>query len=95
MGGFCFCLHASQVIYPTEDTLVIPCCRCLESDRTPRDTLAVLLGRTMLLTVARCFVLGARERERDDFLQVWAALRGVIPYFLGWVCMWCVTSGVS
>jgi hypothetical protein len=26
-------------------------------------------------------------RERDDFLQVWAALRGVIPYFMGWVCM--------
>jgi hypothetical protein len=28
-----------------------------------------------------------RERERSDFLQVRAALRGVIPYFLGWVCM--------
>jgi hypothetical protein len=70
-------------------------CRCLESDRTPRDTLAVLLGRTVLLTVARWFVLGARERERDAFLQIRAALRGVIPYFLGWVCMWCVTSGVS
>jgi hypothetical protein len=52
MGGFCFCLHASQVIYPTEDTLGIPCCRCLESDRTPRDTLAVLLGRTVLLIIA-------------------------------------------
>jgi hypothetical protein len=38
-------------------------CRCLESDHTPRDTLAVLLGRTVLLIVARWFVLGARERE--------------------------------
>jgi hypothetical protein len=28
-----------------------------------------------------------RERERDDFLQVRATLRGVIPYFLGWICM--------
>jgi hypothetical protein len=59
--------------------------RCLESDRTPRDALAVLLGRTVLLIVARWFVLGARERERERcvFLQVRAALRGVIPYFLG------------
>jgi hypothetical protein len=59
------------------------------SDRTPRVTLAVLLGRTVLLIVAQWFVLGAgerereRERERGDFLQVRAALRGVIPYFLG------------
>jgi hypothetical protein len=43
------------------------------------------------------FVLRARvsKRETGDFLQVRAALRGVIPYFLGWLCMWCVTSGVS
>jgi hypothetical protein len=34
-------------------------CRCLVSDRTPRDTLAVLLGRTMLLTISQLFVLGA------------------------------------
>jgi hypothetical protein len=27
------------------------------------------------------------ERERGDFLQVRAALRGIIPYFLGWVYM--------
>jgi hypothetical protein len=52
-----------------------------------RDTLAVLLGRTVLLIVARWFVQGARERERCDFLQARDALRGVIPYFLGWVCM--------
>jgi hypothetical protein len=72
-------------------------CRCLESDRTPRVTLAVLLGRMVLLIVTQWFVLDARERERetDDFLQVRAAWRGVIPYFLGWICIWCVTSGVS
>jgi hypothetical protein len=57
------------------------------SDRAPRDTLAVLLGRTVLLIVARWFMLGARKRETCDFLLVWAALRGVIPYFLGWLCM--------
>jgi hypothetical protein len=34
-------------------------CRCLVSDRTPGDTLVVLLGRTVLLVVARWFVLGA------------------------------------
>jgi hypothetical protein len=40
-------------------------CRCLVSDRTPKDTLVVLLGRTVLLIVARWFVLGARERKRE------------------------------
>jgi hypothetical protein len=35
------------------------------SDRTLRDTLAVLLDRTVLLIIARWFVLGARERERE------------------------------
>jgi hypothetical protein len=39
-------------------------CQCLVSGRTPRDTLAVLLGRTMLLIVAQWFVLGEEERER-------------------------------
>jgi hypothetical protein len=49
----------------------------------------VLLGMTVLLIVARWFVLGGREskRETSDFLQVRAALRGVIPYFLEWLCM--------
>jgi hypothetical protein len=44
--------------------------RCLVSDRTPGDTLVVLLGRTVLLIVARWFVLGARESKREtcDFL---------------------------
>jgi hypothetical protein len=60
----------------------------------------VLLGRTVLLIVAQWFVPEARERDRKresgDFLQVRAALRGVIPYFLGWLCMCGVfTSGVS
>jgi hypothetical protein len=44
----------------------------------------VLLGRTVLLTVARWFVLGAREAV-DNFLQVRPAWRGVIPYFLVWI----------
>jgi hypothetical protein len=72
--------------------------RCLVSDRTPGDTLVVLLGRTVLLIVARWFVLEAREskRETNDFLQVRAALRGAIPYFLGVALyVWCVTSGAS
>jgi hypothetical protein len=39
--------------------------RCLVSDRTLGDTLVVLLGRTALLIIARWFVIGARERERE------------------------------
>jgi hypothetical protein len=61
------------------------------------DTLVVLLGRMVLLIVTRWFVLGAREREREreretsGFLHVRAALRGVIPYFLGgFVCEVCL-----
>jgi hypothetical protein len=38
-------------------SLSITFCRCLVSDRTPGDTLAVLLGRTVLSLVARWFVL--------------------------------------
>lgn len=44
-------------------------CRCLGPDRAPGVTLEVLLGRTVLLTVARWFVLGARETT-DNLLQV-------------------------
>jgi hypothetical protein len=40
-------------------------CRCLVPDRTPRVTLAVLLGRTVLLIVTQWFVLDARKRERQ------------------------------
>jgi hypothetical protein len=38
-------------------------CRCLVSDRTPWGTLVVLLGRTVLLIVARWFMPEAQERE--------------------------------
>jgi hypothetical protein len=37
----------------------IPSCQCLVSDRTPRVTVAMLLGSTMLLIVAQWFMLGA------------------------------------
>jgi hypothetical protein len=40
-------------------------CRWLVSDRTPGGTLVVLLGRTVLLIIARWFVLGARERDKE------------------------------
>jgi hypothetical protein len=47
----------------------------------PGLPLAVLLGRTVLLTVTQWFVQDARGMT-DDFLQVQAALRCVTPYFL-------------
>jgi hypothetical protein len=52
------------------------------------------LGRTVLLIVARWFVQDARETI-DNFLQVRAAWRGVIPYFLVWIFMWWVTGEFS
>jgi hypothetical protein len=51
------------------------------SDRTPEAILVVLLGRTAWQIVTRWFVL-LHERETRKLDQVWAALRGVIPYFL-------------
>jgi hypothetical protein len=39
-------------------------CRCLESDRTHTVTLAMLLGKTVLLTVTQWFVLKPREMDR-------------------------------
>jgi hypothetical protein len=60
----------------------------------PGLPLVVLLGRTMLLTVTQWFVRDARETT-GDFLQVWAAWRGVIPYFLVRIFMWWVTRGIS
>jgi hypothetical protein len=54
----------------------------------------VLLGRTVLLTVIQWFVRDAREMT-GNFLQVWAAWRGTIPYFMVWIFMWWVTRGVS
>jgi hypothetical protein len=77
-----------------------PTCRAscwyLVSDRTPGGTLVVLLGRTVLLIVARWFVTEARDRESRAIFTGSTALRGVIPYFLGWLCTQGVfTSGVS
>jgi hypothetical protein len=70
-------------------------CRCLEPVCKPRVTFVVLLGRMMLLIITQWFVLNARKSETDDFLQVRATWRGVIPYFLGWIYIWSVTSDVS
>jgi hypothetical protein len=57
-------------------------CQCFGSDRTPRVTPKVLFrSRTVLRTVARWFVLGAREIVDND-VQVRAALRCVTPYVL-------------
>jgi hypothetical protein len=55
-------VHAS---FPLElyCLLLVGNCRCLESDRTPRLPLTVLLGRTVLLTLTQWFVLDARERD--------------------------------
>jgi hypothetical protein len=52
------------------------------------------LGRTVLPTVARWFMLGAREVV-DNFIQVWPAWRGVTPYFLVRLFMWWVTGELS
>ena len=59
----------------------------------PGLPLEVLLGRTVLPTVARWFVLGARE-TMDNFIQVRAAWRGVTPYFLVWIFMWWDYRGI-
>jgi hypothetical protein len=59
----------------------------------PGLPLVVLLGRTVLLTVTQWFVRDARETT-CDFLQVRAAWRGVIPYFLVRIFMWWVKRGI-
>jgi hypothetical protein len=60
-------------------------CRCFGSDRAPRVApRGAFWSRTMLPTVARWFMLDARENV-DNFVQVWAALRRVIPYLLVWI----------
>jgi hypothetical protein len=57
-------------------------CRCFGSDRTPGVApQGAFWSRTMLSTVARWFVLDAREVV-DGCIQVWAALRCVTPYVL-------------
>jgi hypothetical protein len=65
-------------------------CRCFGSDRAPRVTpQGAFRSRTVLPTVARWFVLGAREIVDND-VQVRAALRCVTPYVL--VRMFCVVD---
>jgi hypothetical protein len=64
------------------------------SDHAPGVTLEVLLGRTVSWIITRWFMLG-HERETSGFQQVWAALRSVIPYFLGWLCIWVILQVVS
>jgi hypothetical protein len=57
-------------------------CRCFGSDRAPGVTpQGASRSRTVLLTVARWFMLGAREIVDND-VQVRAALRYVTPYVL-------------
>jgi hypothetical protein len=57
-------------------------CRCFGSDRAPGVTpQGAFRSRTVLPTVARWFVLGAREMVDND-VQVRAALRCVTPYVL-------------
>jgi hypothetical protein len=64
-------------------------CRCFGSDRAPRVApRGAFWSRTVLPTVARWFVPDARETV-DDFVQVRAALRRVIPYVLVWI-LWVV-----
>jgi hypothetical protein len=67
-----------QVIY---DSL----CRCFGSDRAPRVApRGAFWSRTVLPTIARWFVLDAREPV-DNLVQVRAALRCVTPYVLVWI----------
>jgi hypothetical protein len=57
-------------------------CWCFGSDRAPRVApRGAFWSRTVLPTVARWFTLDAREAV-DNFVQVRAALKCVIPYIL-------------
>jgi hypothetical protein len=57
-------------------------CRCFGSDRAPGIApQGAFWSRTVLSTVARRFVLNARETV-DNCVQVRAALRCVTPYVL-------------
>jgi hypothetical protein len=65
----------------------MPChaCRCFGSDRAPRVApRGAFWSRTVLPTVAQWFMPDARETV-DNFVQVRAALRRVIPYVLAWI----------
>jgi hypothetical protein len=60
-------------------------CRCFGSDHAPRVApRGAFWSRTVLPTVARWYGLDAREIV-DNFVQVRAALRCVIPYVLAWI----------
>jgi hypothetical protein len=60
-------------------------CRCFGSDHAPGVApWGAFWSRTVLPTVARWFMLDARETV-DNFVQVRAALRHVIPYVLVWI----------
>jgi hypothetical protein len=60
-------------------------CRCFGSDRAPRVApRGAFWSRTVLPTIARWFMPDARETV-DNFVQVRAALRRVIPYVLAWI----------
>jgi hypothetical protein len=67
--------------------LLLVCVDVWSPTAHPGLPLAVLLGRTVLLTVTQWFMRDARETS-GDFLPVRAALRCVIPYFLVWIFMW-------
>jgi hypothetical protein len=69
-------------------------CWCFVSDRTPGVALMVLLGRTVSLILTRWFTLW-HERETSGFQLVRAALRSVIPYFLGWLSIWMTLQVVN
>jgi hypothetical protein len=70
-------------------------CRCFGSDRAPRVTpQGAFRSRTVLSTVARWFVRGAREIVDND-VQVRAALRCVTPYVLAGVLYAMVTREFS
>jgi hypothetical protein len=57
-------------------------CRCFGSDRAPGVApQGAFRSRTVLSTVVQWFVLVARETADND-LQVWVALKCVIPYVL-------------
>jgi hypothetical protein len=61
---------------------IVPNCRCFGSDRAPRVTpQGAFRSRTVLPTVARWFVLDARDIVDND-VHVRAALRCVTPYVL-------------